>query len=110
MSNDKMYQQLIHKAKWQRLRHLKLQQHPLCEMCERQGITTLATEVHHITPVEYAINDEGKRQLMYSLSNLMSVCHACHVKIHTEMGRSGKKRNAAVMDEQRKQLREKYQL
>jgi len=28
---------------------------------------------------------------MYDPGNLMALCHDCHVKIHTEMGRSGKK-------------------
>ena len=35
---------------------------------------------------------------MYDPSNLQALCHDCHVRTHTEMGRSGKaatqKRNA----------------
>jgi len=27
---------------------------------------------------------------MYDVNNLRALCHDCHVKVHTEMGRSGK--------------------
>lgn len=108
MSNDKTYQKLIHSQRWQRLRRWKLQAHPLCEMCEKQGRTTLATEVHHVTPVEFALNDDQKVQLMFNAGNLMVLCHDCHVRIHTEMGRSGRKRTQKQTQEQMKEFRRKY--
>lgn len=37
---------------------------------------------------------------MFDPSNIMSVCHQCHVELHEEMGRSGKawaKRHASAL-------------
>ena len=90
MAKDKDYQQLIHTGKWLRLRKDVLSRFPLCQRCDAEGRTTAATEVHHIRPVEEAITYGDKRQRMYDPSNLMALCHDCHVKVHTELGRSGK--------------------
>ena len=62
-------------SRWLKLRQLKLNHSPLCEMCLKQGITTPAVLVHHIKPIE----DGGK---MYQYENLMSLCSECHNKIH----------------------------
>lgn len=98
MAKDKEYQKLIHTGKWLRLRKDVLSRFPLCQRCDAEGRTTAATEVHHVRPVEEAITYADKRQRMYDPSNLMALCHDCHVKVHTEQGRSGKeatkKRNA----------------
>lgn len=72
------------------MRKSKLSQKPLCERCLSDGRVKLATEVHHICPVEEAYTVTEKEQRMYDLHNLMSVCRSCHVAIHAEMGRSGK--------------------
>lgn len=90
MAKDKDYRKLIHTPRWLRLRHEVLSAHPLCEMCGEEGYVAPATEVHHVVPVEYGINYAEKFRLMYDPKNLRALCHACHVKIHTEMGRSGK--------------------
>lgn len=63
-----------------------------------EGRVTPATEVHHIRPVEDGLTLQDKRALMYDPHNLMALCHACHVEVHKELGRSGKahaKRKAA---------------
>lgn len=60
---------------WERVRAIKLQLNPLCEMCDKQGLTVRAEMVHHVKPI-----DEGGARL--ELSNLMSLCNACHEKIH----------------------------
>jgi 5-methylcytosine-specific restriction protein A len=59
---------------WQRVRLAYLRLHPLCEACDREGLTVPATIVHHVK----AIKDSGDR---LSISNLMAVCHACHEAI-----------------------------
>lgn len=51
---------------------------------------TAATEVHHVNPVEYGVGNADKQRLMFNPNNLRALCHECHVKVHTEMGRSGK--------------------
>lgn len=90
MARDKDYIKLIHAARWVKLRHDKLSRNPICERCEEEGRITPATEVHHITPVEIGVTRQDKERLVYDWHNLRSLCHECHVKTHTEMGRSGK--------------------
>lgn len=90
MAKDKDYIKLIHTPRWLRLRREILTAHPLCELCKADGYITPAIEVHHRTPVEYGINYREKYRLMYDPKNLCALCHSCHVKVHIEMGRSGK--------------------
>ena len=90
MAKDKDYIKLIHSRRWLQLRRQVLTEHPLCERCEAEGFVTPATEVHHRRPVEYGVCYAEKHRLMYNPANLCALCHDCHVKIHTEMGRSGK--------------------
>ena len=72
---DKARQKLYNSARWKSCRNAYLKRHPLCEMCERDGLVTPATEVHHIKPIE-----EGGAELDHA--NLMSLCHSCHMQIH----------------------------
>lgn len=44
---------------------------PLCEECQRRGITTLAQVVDHIVPI-----NRGGAKL--DMANLQSLCHPCH--------------------------------
>ena len=98
MAKDKDYIKLINTGRWLRLRRDVLTAHPLCQQCEKEGRVEAATEVHHVRPVEEAVTLSEKRQRMYDPSNLRALCHDCHVKTHTELGRCGKeatkKRNA----------------
>ncbi|MDY3620167.1 MAG: HNH endonuclease signature motif containing protein [Prevotella sp.] len=63
----------------------------MCERCREEGRLAPATEVHHIRPVEEGLTLREKEQLMFDPHNLRALCHECHVKTHTEMGRCGKK-------------------
>ena len=98
MAKDKDYNKLIHAGRWLRLRKEILTAHPLCQECQKAGRIEAATEVHHIRPVEEAITYADKRQRMYDPHNLQALCHDCHVKVHTALGRCGrdaaKRRNA----------------
>lgn len=98
MAKDKDYQKLINTTKWLRLRRDILTKQPICQRCQAEGRLTAATEVHHVRPVEEAVTLAEKRQRMYDPTNLRALCHDCHVRTHTEAGRSGreatKKRNA----------------
>lgn len=91
IKKDADYVQLIHSARWVRLRRLKLGQDPLCEDCLREGRLRSATEVHHMRPVESVTTRQEKENLMFDIHNLRSLCHECHVKEHRQMGRSGSK-------------------
>lgn len=98
MAKDREYNKLIHTNKWLRLRRDVLTEHPICQRCEAEGRLTPATEVHHIRPVEEAFTKAERAQRMYDIHNLRALCRDCHVRTHTELGRSGKsatqKRNA----------------
>lgn len=98
MAKDRDYQKLINTSRWLRLRRAVLTAQPLCQRCKDEGRITAATEVHHVRPVEEAITYTDKRQRMYDAHNLRALCHDCHVRTHTEAGRSGreatKRRNA----------------
>lgn len=85
MSRNPVYIKLINSQKWRNLRNQKLQEQPLCEVCESEDRSTLATEVHHRTPVESVASEVQMRALMFNYTNLMSVCHGCHAEIHRRM-------------------------
>ena len=82
MSRNPYYVKMINSACWKQLRAEKLRNNPICEECEANGLSTLATEVHHITPVESMTHEFGMKQFMFNYSNLISLCHPCHVEVH----------------------------
>ena len=54
----------------------------MCQWCKRYGKKTEATTVHHIKHVdEYP-------ELAYTDSNLISLCSACHNKVHPEKAKN----------------------
>ena len=58
---------------WQRARKLALQRdNYLCQMQASKKCTKIATEVHHLKPLEEF------PELGLELSNLVSVCRQCH--------------------------------
>lgn len=64
-------------GKWQRLRAVALaRDNGLCQECKRQGTIRQAKVVHHLIEIK----DEWERR--YELSNLESLCHSCHNRIH----------------------------
>ena len=63
---------------WKRIRGRYAKEHPLCEMCFKEGKYSLLEEVHHILPVSRGGTNAS--------TNLMSVCKSCHNKLHVELG------------------------
>lgn len=57
---------------WQGLRTSIIQARPLCEACQKKGITRLASVVHHLTP------HRGVWHMFVDPDNLQPVCKACH--------------------------------
>jgi len=57
--------------KWRNLRKIILAKHPLCVMCEREGLVEVATVVDHIIPVK-------KGGAGYDENNLQSLCKKHH--------------------------------
>lgn len=82
MSRNPHYIKMINSNKWKLLRTRKMQSNPICEVCEANGLSTLATEVHHKIPVESVSHELGMKQLMFSYDNLQSLCHSCHSEVH----------------------------
>jgi 5-methylcytosine-specific restriction enzyme A len=68
--------QFLNSTAWLRLRSLKLSITPWCEECEREGVTISvpASQVDHVKP--RATHPE----LKLMLTNLQSLCDACHGK------------------------------
>ena len=46
MAKDEDYKRMIHTVRWLRLRKGVLTRHPVCEMCEKEGILSPAEKVH----------------------------------------------------------------
>ena len=65
---------------WKRIRDSYVQQHPLCEMCQKDGRLVATEEVHHKVPLS-----EGGT---HARDNLIALCKSCHAKIHAERGLS----------------------
>lgn len=82
-------QDIYNSREWKELRIAKLRStQGLCEECLKQGIVTGARCVHHIVPIETARTKEEMRRLALDcgLNGLMSLCVACHARIHKEIG------------------------
>jgi 5-methylcytosine-specific restriction protein A len=71
---------------WKRIRDAYVAAYPLCEECLKQGRVVPVDQVHHIVPLrEGGTND---------FSNLVSLCSACHARIHAKRGDRWNKRRA----------------
>ena len=66
-------------GRWRKIRANHLADHPLCEVCLREGLTIPAEEVHHILPL--------RKGGTHDPSNLMSLCISCHSRITAREGR-----------------------
>lgn len=63
---------------WKEVRQQYIVYKPYCEICRKYGKLIKADEVHHIKPLA-----EGGT---HDFTNLISLCHRCHAKIHAERG------------------------
>lgn len=73
---------------WKNLRRSYLMEHPLCEMCLSEGITTPACEVHHIRHINVGNDELEMMDIAYDSNNLMALCSSCHDKIHGKKPRT----------------------
>lgn len=94
------YVSLLNSQEWQGINGLRartLRSHPLCQLCEKEGIVASAVDVHHLKPVEgvggrYKDGDvlpesvkEAMRQRCFDPDNVIALCIPCHIRIHKEM-------------------------
>jgi 5-methylcytosine-specific restriction endonuclease McrA len=85
-SRDSRYYKLLRSNEWLTLRARKLREQPLCEECLKKDKYRMATEVHHVIPIQRESTWNGMRQLAYDYDNLESICRECHVALHEKMG------------------------
>lgn len=102
------YQKMINSSRWVTLRSVILADHPFCQNCKEKGVLKVATEVHHVRPVEDGLTQTDMQRLMFNEQNLRALCHDCHVAAHQDLGRSGRKRNERVTKEYLNQIIERF--
>ena len=68
--------------RWEKLREFYIVKHPVCEICEEDGWSIMAQEVHHILPIKAVSDPEEQRKRAYDEGNLLSVCKVCHRWLH----------------------------
>lgn len=91
MSRNKDYIKLINCHKWRKLRNEQLKRNPLCQICG-----DIATEVHHLKPIESEREFDKMEVLAYEPSNLQSLCHKCHADTHISMKKHKKQTNQII--------------
>lgn len=59
-------------SRWRKVRLAQISKQPLCQRCLSFDLVTIATDVDHQVP------HRGDKKLMWSASNLQSLCKSCH--------------------------------
>ena len=74
-------QKVYNTRRWRNLRASYLMEHPLCEICKKNGVITPAVDVHHR---DSFTNYTGLNMLdkAFDYDNLLSLCKKCHGNIH----------------------------
>lgn len=93
-----LYRRMINSARWQRLRNAVLRDScGLCFDCRQlRRLNVAATEVHHIEPVEWITDAEKMERRMFDPSNLVALCHRCHVQRHKELHSHDRRRTGQL--------------
>ena len=73
-------------AAWQRARATHLRQHPLCVMCDSEGLVKAANVVDHIIP------HRGNLTLFWDMTNWQSLCKQHHDSDKAMLERTGQVR------------------
>ena len=82
---NEQYHRLLSRYRWQEIRHAYLTKHPVCEMCDSKGKTSVAKVVHHIIPIEDASDVTVMESLAFDHNNLMALCESCHEQVHRDL-------------------------
>lgn len=80
--NEQVRKSVYMTSRWRKLREAYLINHPLCEMCLKEGKITPAIDVHHIISFVDIIDLLRRKEVAYDYNNLMALCKVCHQKIH----------------------------
>lgn len=80
---DPKYRAFYTSKEWRRLsRYIITHAEYQCQDCKAKGIVTVATEAHHIKPIQ---TPEGWER-RFDQSNLVALCAQCHNKRHKRFG------------------------
>lgn len=77
--------QIYNSGRWRKLKSEYYQNHPLCELCLKDGKVTPAEDIHHIIPILKGRSIEEQKRLGFDYNNLMALCKEHHQKIHKEL-------------------------
>ncbi len=81
----KYYTHLLNSKRWWgEVMVEQLRKHPLCQLCEKEGLVVSAVDVHHLRPVQ-SFPKEAMEAACYDPDNLISLCVPCHIRVHKEM-------------------------
>ena len=76
-------QKLYQLKQWRELSQYYRMMHPLCEVCEKQGITKPCEHVHHVlSPFDYGLSEVERLARLLDVENLIAVCQECHNALH----------------------------
>jgi len=83
--NKFMFQSIYNTVRWKKLREAKVQANPLCEVCLAAGGVMQVEEVHHVKPLDFALDRYELEVLAYDWDNLVSLCVECHKNEHIKI-------------------------
>lgn len=84
------YRRLLNSQRWRTVREQVLARDKgLCQDCVEAGRLSVATEVHHVQPVEHISSPALMMRLALDPANLVALCHSCHVGRHRSLGKWG---------------------
>ena len=81
-NNPKQSAKYYNSKAWKTLRNLYIREHPLCEMCLKEGKTTPAEEIHHVRNFLSGQTARERWALLTDKNNLMALCSEHHKIIH----------------------------
>ena len=78
---DASRQKVYNTRRWRKLRAAYLMEHPLCEICKKDGVLTPAIDVHHR---DSFTNYEGLQlhEKAFDSDNFVALCKKCHATLH----------------------------
>ena len=105
------YRRIITGKRWQELRGAYMLKNAItnggfCEQCVKNYFVggprpRMATEVHHIVPIERGHTRAEMEALAYNVDNLMALCSECHHELHRQMWKARFKKTQRQLDKER---------
>lgn len=84
-------EKIYNSRRWRAMREMKLRETPLCEICEKDGRITPATQVHHQHEISLGLTENDMLEIAFDYNNLQSLCERCHMRLHGDRHRKRNK-------------------